>query len=292
MGCLTGKAVIITGAGQGLGQAYAQDAAREGAAVLVNDIDPSHCEAVAAAIRDAGGLALAHPADVSDWEQTRLLIDRCVKAFGRLDGLVNNAARLHNAKPEEETEAALRTIVECNILGSMFCGVHASRQMLAQGSGSIVNVSSGAQTGFAGLGAYGATKGAIASLTYAWAIEHGPRGIRVNAISPIARSPMSEQGRITSIARGETPRPQPTVMPADNAALVSYLLSDLAAGINGQVVRFDGKKLYLMSHPQVIDSSAACASLTLENVQQAFDTELRARLQPCGIVLAQMGIKS
>jgi NAD(P)-dependent dehydrogenase (short-subunit alcohol dehydrogenase family) len=91
MGILSGKAVVITGAGRGLGRAYAEAAAREGAGVVVNgiDVDPAH--EIASAIDAQGGKAAAHVGSVADWSAAAGLIDRCVERFGRIDGLVNNA---------------------------------------------------------------------------------------------------------------------------------------------------------------------------------------------------------
>jgi NAD(P)-dependent dehydrogenase (short-subunit alcohol dehydrogenase family) len=288
MGCLEGKAVIVTGAGQGLGAAYARHAAGEGAAVVVNDIARERAERVAAGIREGGGRALAHAGDVGSWDGAKALVGACVTAYGRLDGLVNNAGRLYSARPEQEDEAALRAIVECNLLGTYFCGVHASGHMLAHGGGAIVNVTSGAQSGLATLGAYGATKGAVASLTYAWALDLGPHGIRVNAISPVARSTLAESGRQASLARGEKPRPQPTAPPEAVAPLVSFLLSDRAAGIEGQVVRLDGRRLALMAHPLVAQPVLERDSWSVANLEEAFASELRAHLMPCGVRTASV----
>lgn len=283
MGCLQGKAVIVTGAGQGLGEAYARHAAAEGAAVVVNDIHERAAQDVVDAIRRRGGRAVACVADIGSWSGAQALVERCVAEFGQVDGLVNNAARIHTLPPEQEDEVGLRAMVETNLLGTLFCGVHASRRMLARGSGAIVNVTSGAQAGLAGLGAYGATKGGVASLTYAWALDLGPRGIRVNAVSPMARSQMAEAGRLAALARGETPRPQPTAEPDAIAPLVSFLLSDRAAGIEGQVVRLDGRKLSLMSHPMVAHPVLEREAWSVAAVEDAFATELRARLAPCGV---------
>src|SRR6478609_419272 len=100
MGVLDGEAVIVTGAGRGLGRAFALDAAREGASVLVNDVDDT-ADAVATEITAAGGRALAVHGSVTSWEDAARIVERCVNAFGRLDGLVNNAGVIHKCSPWE-----------------------------------------------------------------------------------------------------------------------------------------------------------------------------------------------
>jgi len=282
MGCLERKTVIVTGAGRGLGAAYARLAASEGASVVINDIDGALAESVAGQIRDTGGKAMARAADISSWEQARDLIDSCVQAFGSVDGLVNNAGLHHMALPEEETESRIRAVVESNVYGTLFCGLHAIDRMRKQGAGSIVNVCSGAQTGISRMAVYGATKGAVASLTYSWSMDLAPLGIRVNAISPLARSAMSEATYEYFVRRGEPPKPNPNVTPEQNAPLVVYLLSDLSRAVNGQVVRIDGSQLALMTHPAVLHPPLRRDSWTVADIQAAFLETLEARQIPTG----------
>src|SRR5262245_22965577 len=104
MAILTGKAVIITGAGRGLGRAYAEAAAREGAHVVVNDLDADPAREVVRAIEASGGSALLHVGSVADWDAARQAIEACVERFGRIDGLVNNAGSHYLCRPEDEDE--------------------------------------------------------------------------------------------------------------------------------------------------------------------------------------------
>ena len=136
MGFLDRKAVVITGSGGGIGEAYARHAAREGARVVVNDVEAASAHRVAAAIRADGGTASAHAASVASWDGAAGLIAHCVQTYGGIDGLVNNAAVFHMALPEEEDEAAVRVLIVVNVLGTMYCGIHASRHMPARGRGS------------------------------------------------------------------------------------------------------------------------------------------------------------
>ena len=278
---LDGKHVLITGAGRGLGEAYARAVAAEGARVTISDINADGVEAVAESIRRDGGDALAVEADVADWNSCRRLISAAVASFGKLDGLVNNAGYLETVTAGTETEAHIRRHLDVNIVGTYFMSVHGLAAM--EGRGSIVNVTSGAQVGLRMMSAYAAAKGAIASLTYAWANEFGAQGgaIRVNAMAPHADTPMMTTGTAayTKFFGGNPVAPPPS----SNAPVVIYLLSDLSAGVNGQVVRLaNGRDLMLMSHPAVVESPLTRDSWTVLDVDAAFNDVLRARLQPYG----------
>lgn len=281
MGLLEGKAVAITGSGRGLGEAYAKLAAAEGARVLVNDIDADEAQRVAGLIRDAGGEAQANSADISSWDGARAVIAQCVEQFGAVDGFVNNAAIFHMASIDDEDEARVRRAVEVNILGSTFCGLTALRQMRRQGAGSLVNIVSGAQAGIFAMSTYGATKGAAASLTYAWALETAGTGVRVNAASPIAQTRTSSL--MVDYMRN-LGRDVPVDIPAEsNAPIVGFLLSDLARDINGQVLRIQGGEVSLLTHPASLHPSLFRDSWTIRDVAEAFDTQLRARQLPLGM---------
>ena len=242
---LGGKVVVVTGAGRGLGEAYARALASAGAAVVVNDVDEDAAASVAASIVGDGGHAVADGHTVSDPSSSAAIIGAAVTAYGRLDGLVNNAGVFYVAAPEDEDAGAAASMVGTNLLGTIFCGLSAIRHMVGQGTGGvIVNDTSGAQAGMSRRGVYGATKGATASLTYSWALDLRRHGIRVNAISPIARTAMVDYG----IAHGE-PGPGPDWPPSHVAPLVTYLMSDDAEGVTGHVIRLDGQTLSLQSRP-------------------------------------------
>ena len=172
-GVLDGKAVVITGAGRGLGQAFALHAATHGAAVVVNDLD-------------------AEPADeMVDPSVATAAIQLCCKEFGRIDGLVDNAGMRYQSPIAEDDPARMRTLIETNVLATMYCGSAAAAALREQGSGSIVNVGSLAMVGRPTASAYSASKGAVASMTVAWAAELAEHGVRVNAICPVAHTRMS-----------------------------------------------------------------------------------------------------
>ena len=276
MGVLDGKAVIVTGAGQGLGRAYALDAAAEGASVVVNDIDTAAAEKVVAEIAGDGGRAVPVAGSVADWDRAGDLVAVCLKEYGAVDGLVNNAGVLNLTPPWDESEISIRHVVEVNLLGALFVGTHAVRAMVEQGSGSIVNMTSSAQLGLSTMGTYGATKGALASLTYSWSVDLGEYCIRVNAYAPVARTAMAEMSPVL---------PPDIPDPADNAAIVTYLLSDLSDGITGQVIQRRGDRLVVLAHPRLTEHGAVADAWTVNTVVDRFDPVLRRHQEPVGYAI-------
>lgn len=281
MGVLDGRAVVITGAGRGLGRAYAVAAARAGASVVVNDIVAETAQATTDLLRRDGAAAVTCPGDVSVWDVANGLVETCRSEFGRIDGLVNNAGILSFRHPEEEDEPTLRRLVEVNVLGTMFCGTLAMRAMLEQGSGSIVNVTSGAHLGMMFTSAYGATKGAAASATYTWANEMAKRGVRVNAISPNADTGMNEVAK--AYLGDRYTGPNRGVAPEVNAPVVVYLLSDLSSGLNGQVVRINDRELSLMAHPAVLEPVLTADAWDVDGIAAAFDDVLGLDMPTLGL---------
>lgn len=225
---LAGKAIIITGAGRGLGEAFARHAAACGAGVIVDDVDLPEAEAVAESIRVDGGRAVASGLSVGEPDQARALADLCMERFGRIDGLINNAAIFYIRSIWEEDPVEAQRLIGINLLGAMSCAAAVTPHMRAAGRGSIINVASTAAFGMAGRGAYGATKAALMSLTYSWAMELQEHGIRVNALGPKATTRMNTR----NIGQQGTPD--------DVAPVATFLLSDQSAHLNGQCIRASG----------------------------------------------------
>jgi NAD(P)-dependent dehydrogenase (short-subunit alcohol dehydrogenase family) len=267
---LDGHAIVITGAGGGLGAAYARAAAMLGAKVVVNDVDGRAAEKVAAEIRRADNIAVAEPRDIRRPEAAEALVNRCLSEFGAITGLVNNAGVFFREPFEQASLEHLRTLLEVNVIGTFNCARAALAPMLRQGSGSIVNVTSGAHTGQPGLSSYGASKGAVSSLTYGWSCELKERGIRVNAISPLAFTPMAK----------DLPHLPP---PEANVAPVLYLLSDRSRHISGQIIRIAGSKLSLMCHPANRAPIMEADEWSLDAVSEAFEKTLAANQLPIDV---------
>ena len=283
MGILQGKAIVITGSGRGIGAACAKGAARQGAAVVVNDIDAPEANETVTAIKAAGGKAIACIADVSDWEQAGRLIEACISTFGRIDGLVNNAGLYYAQRIDQGFDPTLaRSLIETNVLGPLFCTAHAIRPMLAQSSGSIVNVVSGAHMGIPKLGVYGASKGAVASMIYTWSLELAGSGVRVNGLSPFGATRMG-------VPKDATPEQVAALhanmqRPEANSPVVEFLLSDLAKDVNGQLVRIDRGELQLYTHPALLLPSATRSEWTAELIAEAFRHEFLERQVPSGVL--------
>jgi len=267
---LAGKAIVITGAGRGLGRAFAEAIVAAGGGVVVNDIDADLAAEVAAELRESGGRAVPSGASVASWEQSAALIDACVQAFGRVDGLVNNAGMFHTRSPLQQQERELRDIVEVNVLGAMFAGIHAMRAMGPTGGGAIVNIGSEAMFGYSMMGAYATTKGAIASLTYAWSHHLRETGVRVNAVAPNA------QTRMTPFGPDGNPLPRPAA--SSVAPLVVHLLSDDAAAINGRILKFNGTTLAPVIPAMLSEESVRRDSWTVADVAAACAGPLASQL--------------
>jgi NAD(P)-dependent dehydrogenase (short-subunit alcohol dehydrogenase family) len=271
---LDGQAVIVTGAAQGLGRAFGMAAATAGARVLIADIDGDGARATAEAITAAGAEADSFAGSVADWDAAEAMVAQCAERFGSVDGLVNNAAMFTTGPAPEETPERMQSLITVNVLGAMYCGNLALRAMRDQGrGGAIVNITSTARVGRRNMSLYSATKGAVASLTYAWALEAADYGVRVNALAPRALTRMTLQG---------SDSPPDHAPPQHVAPVVVYLLSERACEINGQVVHFDGRGLAIAEAPRLAASVQRPEPWTPEQVADAFATELIASLQPVG----------
>ncbi|MDW3219912.1 MAG: SDR family NAD(P)-dependent oxidoreductase [Acidimicrobiales bacterium] len=241
---LDGKAVLVTGAGKGIGRALAQRFAGVGCRVGVNDVDAADADATAAAINDGGGTALALAADVSDGAAVETMFDAFIAEFGTIDVLVNNAGlvspMLHFF---EADEAWWRRIVDVNLTGHFLTSHRAARVMAKNGGGVILNMSSGGATrAHRSFTAYDATKGGIEALTRAMALDLGPYNIRVNALMPgsIDTSGLSVEDRVH---RGENVPLGRIGEPSDMTGAALFLASDDASYITGDVIKIDGGML-------------------------------------------------
>jgi 3-oxoacyl-[acyl-carrier protein] reductase len=260
-GRLNGKVAIVTGSGRGLGLAYAQRLAAEGAAVVVNDIDADTAEAAVKSVVDAGGSAVAEVGAVGRTQTAEALVGRAVASFGRLDILVTNAGFLRDTVLWKMTDEDFDAVVNVHLRGTFTCVRAAAIRMREQGEGGrIVCVGSPTgQLGNFGQTNYAAAKAGIVGMVRTWALELARANITVNAIVPVAATAMTEtipalREYVDAVARGESLPPFARRelgfgAPGDVAGLVAFLASDQAAGVTGQAVGIGGDRLALWSHP-------------------------------------------
>ncbi|HEY4226459.1 MAG TPA: SDR family oxidoreductase [Pseudolysinimonas sp.] len=278
---LRGHVVVVTGAAQGLGSGYARECAARGAAVLITDVQEGPLRRLADDIGRQGGIARAVPGDVTDPALHDEVVDECTRRWGTVTGWVNNAGIERLQAIDAADPAATELMIRVNLLGTAYGTAAAARVMRNQGTGSIVNVTSGAQHGMRHLAVYGATKGGIASLTYAAAIDMADTAVRVNAISPLANTQMSVDGdRHFSAVDGQQIEVASTLSSPDVIApIVSFLMSDASRGITGQVIRFDGARLSIVRHPEIDTTSTVTADAwTADTIADAFEASLREAL--------------
>jgi NAD(P)-dependent dehydrogenase (short-subunit alcohol dehydrogenase family) len=247
MGELAGKSALVTGAGVGIGQAIALAMAAAGARVLVVDLNEETAEATRAAITEAGGEAVTFIADVSDEARVAAMVQCAVDSFGQLDIACNSAAVSRGSGPIHTFEKSVfdQTLDLC-LTNTFLCMKYEIEAMLASDGGSIVNISSNASLkGQPYNTAYAAAKSGVNLLTKSAASEYGHKGIRINAVSPgVIRTPGVEKyfEEQPKIAEGLK---QAAVMrrlgePSEIAEAVTFLASDRASFITGQLLSVDG----------------------------------------------------
>lgn len=237
---LDGKVAVVSGGTSGMGAAAARGLAAEGARVVIGGRDQSRGETVAGDCR-----GVFQPTDVTRVADCRALVQRAVDEFGGIDVLVNSAGILPLGPVLDVTEEGFDEAWHANVKGAFFCGQAAIEHMLRQGSGRIVNFSSVAGLrGVANGSVYCVTKGAIVTMTKAWAVELAPRGLNVNCLVPgTVETPMNEALRddpgFDAMTRGATPQGRNGRVD-DVVPMVVFLSSDDAKWMNGSVVTVDG----------------------------------------------------
>ena len=245
MGRVEGKVALVAGAGGGIGGAGAEGLAHEGAAVICADIDAAAAEAVTARIRAAGGRAIATALDVRDRVAVDAAVSTAVREFGRLDVLLDCAGVSHGGNFLDLDHSEWERVIAVNLTGMFHLGQAAARQMVRQGGGSIINVTSQlAEVARPERAAYVASKGGGRSLTHAMTLDLAGHGIRVNAIAPgptltgLTRASYADPERlratIAQIPLGRLGDPQ------DLVGAILFLASDESRWTTGSTVTVDG----------------------------------------------------
>ena len=235
---LKNKVAIITGAGRGIGRATAVLFAKEGAKVVVAEIDSKEGEKIVSLIKTAHGEAFFVQVDVTNTDDVEKMINSAIEKYGRLDVLFNNAGIELTGKVEDMTEANWDKLLNINLKGIFLCCRYAVPQMLKQGEGVIINIASIAGLfGLVNEGAYCASKGGIIALTKAMAMDYAGKNIRVNCICPgpiATRLTPYRPSVIEKIPMGRLGKPE------EVAAAALFLASSESSFITGHALLVDG----------------------------------------------------
>ena len=249
---LAHRVIIVTGGGTGIGKVYSQRLAQAGAQVVIADLRAEDAIRIAEEIKSAQGEALALETDISQQDSTEHMAEAAVRAFGRIDGLVNNAGLMSQLARRPWYQIPVvewDRVMAVNLRGMFLSCLAVYPQMKIQGSGSIVNISSSsALEGTPGRLHYRTSKAGVIGFTRALARELGAENIRVNSLSPgmtlsDTQLASSDPAYVQKSAEGRSiPRPQ---VPDDLVGALMFLLSDASAFMTGQTLNVDGGKYML-----------------------------------------------
>jgi NAD(P)-dependent dehydrogenase (short-subunit alcohol dehydrogenase family) len=290
MGLFDGKVAIVTGAGRGIGREEALLLAKEGAAVVVNDLggartgegnDVGPAQEVVDEIVAAGGKAAANTDDCSSWSGAEGMVNQAIETFGSLDILVNNAGILRDKMSfnmtEEEWDAVIKVHLKGHFAPARFAAAYWRQK--SKDSGAPVNakvVNTASESGLygnAGQANYAAAKAGIASLTIVLARELERFGVRVNCIAPVALT------RLTEDLMGGREGIAEQLDPANIAAGVAWLASDLSEGVSGQVLKIQGGLAQIVQGWRPVSQITSTETWTIESIASQRDT-LFAKTEP------------
>jgi NAD(P)-dependent dehydrogenase (short-subunit alcohol dehydrogenase family) len=244
MGRLEKRIAIVTGAGQGIGRAIALGMAREGAALVIADLDEANAGAVGREIERVGGKASALYTDISNEGSVRGMIDHTLNEHGHVDILVNNAGIFPTSSVEEMAEEEWNRVIGTNLIGTFLCSRAVVPHLLTQRSGRIISLTSGRAFQGARHGAhYAASKAGIIAFSKSLALELAPYGITVNVICPGITDTAQPRGHQTEeqiYAQGERIPLGRIGQPEDLAGPAVFLASDAAGFITGQTILANG----------------------------------------------------
>jgi 3-oxoacyl-[acyl-carrier protein] reductase len=280
MGCLDGKAAVVTGGGRGIGRGHCLHLAEQGAAVVVNDVDPDEAGKVVQEISKQGGKAVASGDDISSREGARALVEQCVNEFGGIHAIVNNAGNVRDRSFLKMEDEEFQSVLRVHVHGTFMCSQEAAWRMRDQETGGcIVNTVSAAHFGNFGQTNYAGSKGAIASMTYTWAGELARYGIRVNAISPSGTTRMSANAKV-----GGKTVDLPFLDPNRNGAFVAWLCSDDADWVTGQIFGTGGDRVVVLEQPRYGTGMFREGGWSVDDLRAHMKQNLGSRMEPFGLM--------
>ena len=297
---LESKVAVVTGAGRGLGRAYAEALAAAGACVVVNDLDEDAALTVVETITADGGNATAVGAPVGSAQVADELIDAAVSTFGRLDVMIPNAGVLRDGVLWKMTDEAFDEVINTHLRGTFTCARAAAIRFREQGDGGrIILIGSPAgQHGNFGQTNYAAAKAGIVNFARTWSLELRKAEVTVNAIIPTAWTAMTASIPIYAplIQRVEQGEGLPAEvrtkhalgMPEDCAPLVVWLASDAARDVTGQAIGLGGDVLTVYTHPAEARAEIQDGGWTAERIEQAWRDHLMQLAQPSGLTLPEL----
>lgn len=291
---LSGKVAIVTGSGRGLGLAYAGELARQGAAVIINDVDADVAAEAVAIIGADGGRATAVVAPVGSTDTAQQLVKAATETFGRLDILVTNAGILRDKSLLKMTDDDFDAVINVHLRGTFTCVREAFGYFKENGvAGRIITIGSPTgQRGTFGQTNYAAAKAGIVGMVRTWALEMKKAGVTVNTVVPVAATAMTKtvpyfQKAVEAEERGEA-------MPSffrhelgfgtadDVAGLIAFLASDAAASVTGQVIGAGGDRLQLWTHPEAAATEYREGGWGYQDLVENFDALFGNQLQSVG----------
>lgn len=291
---LDGKVAIVTGSGRGLGLAYAQELARQGASVVVNDVDEATAAEAVASIEAADGKAVAVAAPVGPADTAKLLVSTAVETFGRLDVLVTNAGVLRDKTLWNMSDDDFDLVIDVHLRGTFTCVREAATYMRANEiPGRVICIGSPTgQRGNFGQTNYAAAKAGIVGMVRTWAQELKRAGITANAVIPIAATAMT--ATIPYFAAAVEADAAGVPMPPffrhelgfgtsdDVAGLIAYLASDAASGVTGQAIGVGGDRIQLWSHPEPVVTAYHDGGWSYEALEAEFPAAIGSHQQSVG----------
>jgi NAD(P)-dependent dehydrogenase (short-subunit alcohol dehydrogenase family) len=291
---LSGKVAIVTGSGRGLGLAYARELSRQGAAVVINDVDADVAAEAVALIESDGGRATSVVAPVGSTEVAKQLVQAALTQFGRLDILVTNAGILRDKSLLKMTDEDFDLVINVHLKGTFTC-VRETFAYFKENNvqGRIVTIGSPTgQRGNFGQTNYAAAKAGIVGMVRTWALEMKKAGVTVNSVIPVAATAMTKtvpyfQKAVEADERGEA-------MPSffrhdlgfgtadDVAGLIAFLASDEAANITGQAIGAGGDRLQVWTHPEALATEYREGGWGYADLIENFDALFGDKLQSYG----------